>query len=106
EGRAAARLRSRADIAAVRAHDGGDDREPEADPAARPRSRRIGAVEALEDPLELIRGQARPVVLHLDHCAIALPPDANARGCTRLRVRANVREEVVDDLPQPVAVAA
>ena len=53
--RPAARLRAHRDRAAVGLRDRGDDREAEADAAAGARARAVGAVEALEDALELAR---------------------------------------------------
>ena len=50
---------SAATLAAVRLGDRGDDREPEPDAAARAGARGVGAVEALEDVLELLRVHAR-----------------------------------------------
>ena len=82
-----------------------DDREPEADAAARARPRGVDAVEALEDPRGVLLREAGPVVgerePRLAVRGAQLDDDRRARG----RVRADVREEVVDDLAQAAGVA-
>src|SRR2546423_636094 len=55
ERRALSGLRLGRDAAAVRLGHGRDDREPEADAAARARARGVGAVEPLEEALDLLR---------------------------------------------------
>src|SRR5207244_9269317 len=66
ERRALAGLGAGGDLAAVRLRDRGDDRKAEPDAAARARTRLVGAVEALEDPLRLLRRHPPARVLHLD----------------------------------------
>jgi sulfoxide reductase heme-binding subunit YedZ len=55
-----------ADVPAVRLHDCAGDRQAKSSASAVPRSARVDSVEALEDPVELIRGNARPGVRDLD----------------------------------------
>src|SRR5579863_8654930 len=78
EGRAQVRLGAHTDAAAVGACDRGDDRETEADTAARTGSRGVGAVEALEHAGELVVGQSRAAVPHLDHGASVLARHTDA----------------------------
>ena len=106
EGRAPSDCRSNGDAAVVRGDDRRDDREPEADAAARARARRVGAVEALEDALGLLGGpgpgpRRRPRA----RASSVEPRAAPSTGVPGRRVRADVREQVVDKLPQPLAVA-
>src|SRR4029453_13630705 len=74
-------------------------------PAARPRPGLVGAVEALEDALGILRGQPRARVLDLDHGRAVVAADPHAHGRTARRVRADVAEQVVDDLAQALPVA-
>ena len=134
EGRAAARGRLYGDRAAVRGDQRGHDGQPEAGAAGLPGPGLVRAVEALEDPIGLLRGQPRAVVghLHLDR----RPPAGGARhpgaGGARLALRRGrsgtlpvrgarpyshldgravrgvdqrVAHQVADDLTQPYVVA-
>ena len=58
--------------APVRLGDGRHDRQPQAAAAAGARPRRIGAEEALEHPLGVVRREARAAVGHLHHGLLAL----------------------------------
>ena len=57
---------------AVRLGDGRHDRQPQAAAAAGARPRRVGAEEALEHALGVVRREARAAVGHLDHGLLAL----------------------------------
>ena len=85
--------------------DRGDDREPEPDAAARARARLVGAVEALEDALGVLRGEAGAGVLDLDHGGAVSRSSRTRHRRLGRSVRAHVAEQVVDDLAQAVAVA-
>ena len=105
EARALARLGHCAHRSAVRLRDSGDDRQPEPHAAARARTRRVGAVEALEDVRHLIRAHSGTGVGDDDRCTPVRPAQRDVRRCARRRMGANVRQQVVDDLAQPVAIA-
>ena len=106
EGRAVAVVRLRGDRSAVRLGDRGDDREAEPDASTRARPRRISAVEPLEDVREPASGaspgpESATTISALPFRRRPITPHRSRRR----RVRADVREQVVDDLAQPVAVA-
>src|SRR4029079_17180554 len=75
------------------------------DAAARPRAGRVGAVEALEEMLEVLLVEPRPRVGGRGLGATVPACDRDGSGRARWRVGADVREEVVDDLAQPNTVA-
>ncbi len=84
---------------------GRDDRETEPRAAARTRPRRVGSVEALERVRDLLRIDPRAGVRDLERGDPVPAAQVDAHGRSVRRVRANVGEQIVDDLPQPVAVA-
>ena len=61
-----------------------DDSESEAGPACRTAPTCVDAIEALEDPLQVARGNAHTVVLDDDDGLVALAP-ADAPDTARLR---------------------
>ena len=74
-----------------------DDGESEPGPPGRAAARPVDAVEPLEDPLEVRRGDADPVVLHADDRPPVLDPRAeDDRSPTRFRVLHRVVEQVRD----------
>src|SRR5919198_549125 len=91
--------------AAVGLCDRGDDREAESNAAARARPRGIGAVEAFENPLENVGAHAGAFVRDPDHCVRVLVCYRNLYRRVRGRMRTCVAQEVVDDLPEALAIA-
>ena len=74
-------------------------------PAARSGTRRVDPVEALEDPLGLLRGEARAGVGDLDHGLVRLAGAAAASPASRRGVGQRVGHQVADHLAQPRLVA-
>ena len=97
--------RSRGDRSAVRLGDGRDDRQAEADAAARARAGLVGTVEALERPRRLLLGQPGAGVRDGQNSAVLRRPRAARQPASRPACARDVREQVVDELPEPVAVA-
>jgi len=85
--------------------DRGDDRQPEPGAAELARPRALGPVEALEDPLGVLRGDARAVVLDLENGVVPIGVDAHADRRAGGRVHPCVRQQVVGELPQTPLVA-
>src|SRR4051812_43275856 len=71
--------------------------------AAPPSPRRIGHEEALEDPIETVRGDARSAIRDLDRDRVAARAKANDDDGAG-RVLAGVVEEVAEDPLQPARV--
>ena len=82
-----------------------DDRETEARAAGVARARAVAAVEALERMRELLVGETGTGVGDLDHGGVAAVQHPDRRRRAGRGVRAHVREQVVEDLTQPLAVA-
>ena len=80
--------------------DGRHDRQPQAAASAGPRPRRIGAEEALEHPLGVVRREARAAVGHLHHGLLALGAHANSHGGAPRRVGPRVAQQVAHHLAQ------
>ena len=83
-----------------------DDRESEAGSAGSPRSRLVGTVEALEDPLLIALGDADAMVAHgdLDDTVDELDPDSDAGPLRRIGDR--VREKIPHGFAQHLSITA
>src|SRR5262245_61345409 len=93
------------DLAGVRLDERRDDREPEAGSVARPLPRGLGPEEAAERRFLLVSAHPDPGVADLDQRAVAARPEADDRTAAR-RELGGVREQVADDLSEPVNVPA
>ena len=106
DGRAAVLARARRfDPAAMRFDEMAADRQPEAEPAVRPRERAVGLAEALEEVGQELRRDAFPGVADadLDLRVDALQPHLDAAAAGRELDR--VRQQVPDHLLQPLRIA-
>ena len=89
----------------MRLGDSGGDREAETGTAARPRTRAVGAVEALEDARSLLLGQSRPMVGDDELGTPVDLPELDGNSRAGRRVRSRVREQVVEHLAEAGLVA-
>ena len=100
------------ELAAVAVEDVLDDREAEAGAALLPACRHVDAVEALGEPRQVLRGDAGPVVDHVDPEAAGpaerrrLPPHADLDLAAATAVLDGVLHQVLEHLGQLVVVAA
>lgn len=87
------------------AHDAPAEREPKPGSAGLACSALVGAVEGLEDPLEVLLGDAGPSVAHLEDEPIGMRARLELHGAPLGGVAGGVLEEVVDDAPEQRRIA-
>src|SRR4051812_1315960 len=103
-GGALARLALRPDPAAVSLHEHARDGQPEAATTAVARAARVGAMEALEDALELVLLDAGPRVGDRELDLFAQHPHPDRDRIAVARVVHGVADEVAEHLRDPVEV--
>src|SRR6185436_16410811 len=81
-------------------------REPDAEPAELARRAGVRLPEALEDVRQVLGGDADAAVLHADHDRPVVAPRAQRDSAARRRELDRVRQQVPQDLLQPIAIGA
>src|SRR5204863_10163569 len=105
EGGSAAGRWLRCGRSAVSLDHGGDDRETEPDASAGAGARRVDAIEALEHAGGLLLRQPWAMVGNGQRRVAVVVAEVDRDRRARGRVRARVREEIVEHLAQPILVA-
>lgn len=105
EGRSHAWCAVDVDPALVRYHQLTHDRQADARASGRPRARLVGTPEALEDVLKVLGLDTDTRVCDLEHGGASFACDPHAHRAAGLGVAQGVREQVGDDLHEPVGVA-
>src|SRR5260370_8037365 len=93
------------DLAAMHLNDLLNDREAQAGPGYRLGRAASDPPEALEDMLDLVRGDAQAGVGHADECKPAVRTGRKGHSPAVRRVLDRVVDQVCHDLDEPVAVA-
>src|SRR5260370_36642748 len=93
------------DLAAMHLNDLLNDREAQAGPGYRLGRAASDPPEALEDMLDLVRGDAQAGVGHADECKPAVRTGRKGHSPAVRRVLDRVLDQACHDLDEPVAVA-
>src|SRR5258708_22663391 len=104
EARTAAAGVGQGHVAAMRADDRADDREPQPRAAAVAAAAGISAVERLENPLQLVHLQSGTVVGHRHPADAVHSRDGDLNRGLRWSVDNRVADQVAEHLPEPGVV--